>query len=352
MARKVAAGGGKRDEIVAAALECFLKKGYEGTSVRSIMKQAGGEIGLFYYYFKSKDDVFDKVLDLFFARYQKDFAEIAGSACRDPYRVLPRFFEYMKAESICFRERYAANIHRTVRWAIRERTLTIVVPYIRKILGILAALGATPPLDLDVTAVMLAHGVGSMILHEDSDWMERSTEETRKAVYLILGLELGRAELMFPLLPVSEDVPAIVNLAEEEGRWCSSLERAEVEVQLKEKMKNREALVIRNCGIVVGCIAFSRAREEIDFLAVAPDCRRCGVATRLLITAMSEFPPGTELSVVPCRKDAPLDTAACYFYRKFGFQERKPVTVFDEPCQRFCGLVPACLPGIERTDAT
>ena len=73
MARKVAAGGGKRDEIVAAALECFLKKGYEGTSVRSIMKQAGGEIGLFYYYFKSKDDVFDKVLDLFFARYQKDF---------------------------------------------------------------------------------------------------------------------------------------------------------------------------------------------------------------------------------------------------------------------------------------
>lgn len=48
------------------------------------MKQAGGEIGLFYYYFKSKDDVFDKVLDLFFARYQKDFAEIAGSAVGIP----------------------------------------------------------------------------------------------------------------------------------------------------------------------------------------------------------------------------------------------------------------------------
>lgn len=67
MARKKVTDGGKREQIVAAAMDCFLEKGYDGTSVRSIMKKAGGEIGLFYYYFQNKDDAFDKVLDLFLA---------------------------------------------------------------------------------------------------------------------------------------------------------------------------------------------------------------------------------------------------------------------------------------------
>ena len=59
MSRKPVGDGGKRDEIVGAALQLFLENGYDGTSVRSIMNQAGGEVGLFYYYFKNKDKVFD-----------------------------------------------------------------------------------------------------------------------------------------------------------------------------------------------------------------------------------------------------------------------------------------------------
>lgn len=343
MAKKPAAAGGKRDEIIRAAMECFLENGYNGTSVRSIMKQAGGEIGLFYYYFKSKDDVFDKVLDLFFAEYQENFARIAGSSFRDPYRALSRFFEYMKAETIRFRERYAANMHRTVRWAIRERTLTIVVPYIRQILGVLEDLGAKPPLDLDVTAVMLAHGVGSMILHEDSQWVECSTAEVQKAVHLIMGLDLDHAELLFPLFPEAEDIPAIVNLAGELREQFPGLERAAFERQLQKKLENREVLIVRNQGIAAGCITFSRKRGEIDFLAVSPAYREQGVAGRLLVTAMAEFPAGTELTVSICREGDPLGEAVRRFYQKFGFQAGKLLTVFNYPCQQFRGIAPGLL---------
>jgi AcrR family transcriptional regulator/N-acetylglutamate synthase-like GNAT family acetyltransferase len=348
MARRAAADGGKREEILRAAMDYFLEKGYDGTTVRAIMKKAGGEIGLFYYYFKSKDDVFDKVLDLFFAKYQKEFSEIADRACRDPFRALTYFFEYMKVETIRFREQYAANIHRTVRWAIRERTLTIVVPYLRKILGILADLGAELPLDLDVTAVLLAHGVGSIILHEGNEWVERSTVEVQKAVHLIMGLDLDRADLMFPIFPTMGDIPAITELAEKMREQFPGFERTEFEAQLNEKLKNQEVLMIRHHGTAAGCIAFSRRRKAIDFLAVAPDCRRNGVATRLLITAMSEFPPDTVLSVVTYREGDPLGTSAHRFYQKFGFREEMLLTVFGYPCQQFCGSTPACLPEIQR----
>lgn len=218
MARKAGTDGGKREQIIATAMECFLEKGFDGTSVRSVMKKAGGEIGLFYYYFQSKDDVFDQALELFFDGYQRDFAEIAGSVYRDPFRALPRFFEYMKAETIRFRERYAANIHRIVRWAIRERTLTIVTPYIREILGVVAKLGARLPLDIDVAAVMLAHGVGSMILHEDSNciwwWWLRSPGRTpMKAAYVhgdgnigIQGNNAQKCNLNGVYHPVNQDV--------------------------------------------------------------------------------------------------------------------------------------------------
>lgn len=34
--------------------------------------------------------------------------------------------------------------------------------------------GKQPPFDLDLTARILGHGVGSVILYEDSDWMHRN----------------------------------------------------------------------------------------------------------------------------------------------------------------------------------
>lgn len=340
MARKAVTDGGKRDEIVAAATECFLEKGYDGTSVRSIMKKAGGEIGLFYYYFQSKDDVFDKVLDRFFSGYQRDFAQIADGVYRDPFRTLTKFFEYMKVETIRFRERYAANVHRTVRWAIRERTLTIIVPYIRQIIGVLAELGEKPPLDLSVTAMMLAYGAGSMIIHEDSDWMERSTKDAQKAVHLVMGIDIQWAELLFPLFPTQTDIPGIVSLADELKEYFPGFDRNGFEQQLSEKLNHKEILIIRYHGEIGGCIAFSRERKEIDFLAVRPECRKHGVATRLLITAMAEFPTETELSVVTYREGDSLGAEARRFYSKFGFREAELLTAFDYPCQRLTGISP------------
>lgn len=53
----------RRQELIEAAQALFLSQGYERTAVNDIVKQVGVAQGLFYYYFKSKKDIFIAVID-------------------------------------------------------------------------------------------------------------------------------------------------------------------------------------------------------------------------------------------------------------------------------------------------
>lgn len=55
----------RKQELISIALNQFVQNGYEKTSVRSILKEANGEIGMFYYYFESKNDIFEAALDYY-----------------------------------------------------------------------------------------------------------------------------------------------------------------------------------------------------------------------------------------------------------------------------------------------
>lgn len=51
-----------RERILDAAEGLFAQRGFEGVTVRQIMSQAGADVALAYYHFKSKRDLFDAVL--------------------------------------------------------------------------------------------------------------------------------------------------------------------------------------------------------------------------------------------------------------------------------------------------
>lgn len=61
----------RRDEFVDAAEKLFKENGIVDTTISSIVKEMDVAKGLFYYYFKSKDDVIDAISD----RYNKAFSE-------------------------------------------------------------------------------------------------------------------------------------------------------------------------------------------------------------------------------------------------------------------------------------
>lgn len=50
MQKKAVKDNAKKSKILSAATNCFMEDGFEGTSIRKIMNEAGAEVGLFYYY--------------------------------------------------------------------------------------------------------------------------------------------------------------------------------------------------------------------------------------------------------------------------------------------------------------
>ena len=152
------------------------------------MLEVGGEVGLFYYYYKTKDELFTDVLDHFFEPYRKDLEALAAEAKEKPYRALLRFFSYIKREVRAFRAKYEGNMHRTVRWAIREQTLTVIEPYIEDIIRTLMTCGAKPTMDPHTMAIFLAHGLGSCILGWLDDEKLRSVCGLSAPVRLVITL--------------------------------------------------------------------------------------------------------------------------------------------------------------------
>lgn len=66
----------RRTEIIEAARVLFAEKGYEATSVSDIVKRVGVAQGTFYWYFKSKEDIFHEIAHVYASDRMKDIALI------------------------------------------------------------------------------------------------------------------------------------------------------------------------------------------------------------------------------------------------------------------------------------
>lgn len=64
MARTVKTAEERKNEIIKTSEKLFNEKGFNNTSVESIIKEIGVAKGTFYYYFKSKEEVLKAIVDL------------------------------------------------------------------------------------------------------------------------------------------------------------------------------------------------------------------------------------------------------------------------------------------------
>ncbi|MDR1537015.1 MAG: TetR/AcrR family transcriptional regulator [Clostridiales bacterium] len=70
----------RRQELIEIALKQFAENGYEKTSIRSILKEADGEIGMFYHYFKSKHEIYVAALEEYNEKYIAKVTEIVNAS--------------------------------------------------------------------------------------------------------------------------------------------------------------------------------------------------------------------------------------------------------------------------------
>lgn len=179
MARKAVTEGGKRDEIIVVATKLFFQNGYEATSVRMIIDSVGGEVGMFYHYFKSKDELFQIAVERFFEDYGKRFAQMT-TQCNSKEDFIVQLLSIYEDGMNNFNT-ISTNLHWTIQNALVVKTIMAMKPailhmiekweYKRKI-----------PIDMAVGQLLFAI---SATLHTDSFSSLSSMERQQVLMELI-----------------------------------------------------------------------------------------------------------------------------------------------------------------------
>lgn len=309
-----------KEIIVKAALKVFLEKGFDQASMRDIAAEIGSSVGIIYNYFKTKDEVFEAAINVFFEGYMASFGDIVEAAYRSPFEALTNFFNFFIEETMKFRKHFADRLHWTIRFAIRERTLIYVRPYLSKIVGELVFWGATPPLELESTSIMLANGVCSMILHEENLNTDRSYNRIVEAVKLIMGLEKADFMVTIPSLSKKTDVPLCLNIIEKTSELNELWMVDEHKEKLISLIANHQSVIIKAKQVIMGLLVFSKEEKEIKYFYVANNEKTMENATKLLVTAISKFNLKEKISVKMSKNTQRVREQYAIFFRRFGFK--------------------------------
>ncbi len=110
---------------------------------------------------------------------------------------------------------------------------------------------------------------------------------------------------------------------------------AEHEQTVLRFMDKKQAICVRNDLEIIGVMLFSRKHNMICCLAVSPEYRRCGIASKLMEKALGELDRKRDITVSTFREDDVKGTAPRALYKKYGFVEGGFTMEFDYPSQVF-----------------
>jgi AcrR family transcriptional regulator len=197
MVRKVVLESGKKDDLIKVALELFLENGYEDTSIRMILDKVGGKVGMFYHYFKSKEEIFDKAIKLFFAEYSKEVDEILNHTDNDFKQILNAILSHLEETIYKYNQLNTNKFHWSMKIALNQLTIRSLVPHITEIIIKLKRTGTINPIfqgtDSELASFLLfgIHG----ILHEkpfaeiNSVEMAKKKAVIMKLIVSVLGIK-------------------------------------------------------------------------------------------------------------------------------------------------------------------
>ncbi len=100
-------------------------------------------------------------------------------------------------------------------------------------------------------------------------------------------------------------------------------------------MNKRQAICVKENETIVGVILFSRGHNMICYLAVVPEHRRKGIASKLLEKALAELDRDKDITVSTFREGDEKGVAPRALYKKRGFVEGELTVEFNYPNQVF-----------------
>jgi len=127
----------RRNELIDAAEELFIKNGYEHTSVNNILKKTNLSKGAFYHYFKSKDQILDAVIERFIKLFLREIEKIIDNSNLNALQkfniLVSKSWELKEPRLEMFKQFYYRNIDIYSAYKLNIRVRTTFVPLIVKI---------------------------------------------------------------------------------------------------------------------------------------------------------------------------------------------------------------------------
>lgn len=123
MARIVKEADEQRNEILDAAETLITEKGYSKTTIIDILNQVGIAKGTFYYYFKSKEEVMDAIIERFIEQDVQKARLIAMDKSISPVRKICRIIAAGQPRTDGPKDRMIEEFHLPANALMHEKSI-------------------------------------------------------------------------------------------------------------------------------------------------------------------------------------------------------------------------------------
>ncbi|MBA7572828.1 HTH-type transcriptional regulator BetI [subsurface metagenome] len=205
----------RKNELLDTAQELFFAQGYEQTTVETIIQKVGVSKGTFYYYFKSKEDLLDKLVKRMTDKIQIEIKKIVKKTDLDAISKLEKAYSVagnIKLENIHLIRLMLKILYEKdnliLRYKVYKSNVELVVPEFAKIIeqGVKEKLFNTP---YPHEAARLFFELGSILgdtvskfflkLDEKPENMDKMLKEIKvyeDAIERILGAKKGTINIV------------------------------------------------------------------------------------------------------------------------------------------------------------
>lgn len=132
-----------------------------------------------------------------------------------------------------------------------------------------------------------------------------------------------------------EDIPKWIELVRLVVDGFPCLDEKQYVEQLKDCIKKKQALILKDKDIAIGIMGITIATGSIDFLGIHPQYRKQGITQAFLKKAISLLITSDEISVTTFREGDKADTGYRNIFKNLGFAEAELLVEFGYPTQRF-----------------
>ena len=196
MARTVKKPEERRVEFLLSAQKLFIEHGYYNTSVDDICKEMGVAKGLFYYYFKTKEDLVSQMVDHLWEDAVDDFLVIRD---REDLNALEKLMLYSKVRGEAkLQQTYLVELvvkepHSPLVQQLREKGIEVLAPILGEIIAGGVEEGFFDTEYPEEAAEFLIRGAEGQIRADlgDADALIRTYRMTLDTWERVLGAEKG-----------------------------------------------------------------------------------------------------------------------------------------------------------------